>query len=135
MTESFDNSPLVRTDFSNDSAWRAVVVAATAESAEGFRADLRVTDDRRFDGASPAALIVTSDGWQDAAVLFVADTEALVSPEHPILCVDLGDEPGRSFRCIASELWGVENNLRIANMDFDEFASSVDADEIFLGFR
>ena len=134
MTDSFDNSPLVRTDFSDDAAWQSLVQAATAESPDGFRAELRVIEEQSFDGCSPAWLIARGEGWHDAAVLFVADTATLASSEHPILCVDLADQSGRSFRCIASELWGVENNLRIANMDFDEFAEAVDADGVHRGF-
>jgi hypothetical protein len=31
-------------------------------------------------------------------------------------------------------MWGIENNLSIANMDFEEFAENVDDDGIFRGF-
>lgn len=31
-------------------------------------------------------------------------------------------------------LWGIENNLSIANMDFDEFADAVDEDGVFRDF-
>jgi hypothetical protein len=48
--------------------------------------------------------------------------------------VDLFEEPGRAFRLIPSEMWAVENNLSIANMDFAEFADAVDADDVFRGF-
>lgn len=132
--DDFYNSPLVRTDFSDDDAWAALVQAALAESPDGFRAYLKVIDDRAFEGFSPAELVERGEGWGDAAVLFAADAEALNDPEHPILCVDLIEQPGRTFRCIPSELWGVDNNLSLANMDFDEFASSVDARGVHRGF-
>ena len=48
--------------------------------------------------------------------------------------VDLYDEPGRTFRVIPRELWGVENNLSLANMDYSDFADNVDADGVFRGF-
>jgi hypothetical protein len=32
-----------------------------------------------------------------------------------------------------SELWAVENNLKIANMDWQEFAAAVDEDGVFRG--
>lgn len=132
--DDFENSPLVRTDFSDDAAWRSLIHAATAESPEGLRAYLKIVDDRGFDGCSPADLIERGGGWDQAAVMFVADAKALSDPEQPILCVDLIDQPGRSFRCIPSELWGVDNNLSLANMDFDEFATSVDANGVHRGF-
>jgi hypothetical protein len=47
--------------------------------------------------------------------------------------VDLFDEPGRTFRVIPSEMWGIENNLSTSNMGFDEFAVLADKDGIFRG--
>jgi len=66
--------------------------------------------------------------------MFVVDHTALSHAEHPILVIDLNDEVGRAFRVIPSEMWGVENNLSISNMDFYEFADNADADGIFRGF-
>jgi hypothetical protein len=65
--------------------------------------------------------------------VFVADQMALTNPEHPILVVDLQDEPGRTFRVIPLALGEVENNLSIANMGFDEFAEATDESGIFRG--
>jgi hypothetical protein len=31
-------------------------------------------------------------------------------------------------------MWGIENNLSIANMDFEAFAENADPDGIFRGF-
>lgn len=107
--------------------------AAGAASPDGFQALLRVVDDRSFAGTQPEQLAASD--WHDAPVLFVADAEAQSNPEQPILCVDLLDNPGRAFRCVPSELWGVENNLRLANMEFSDFAESVEADGVFRGFR
>ena len=96
--------------------------------------NLRVVDDSRFEGRTVAELLAADD-WPDAAVLFVADRQALSTAEHPILCVDLLEERGRSFRCAASQVCGVENNLSLANMDFEEFVENTDADGVFRGFR
>ena len=62
------------------------------------------------------------------------DRITLAQPNYPILVVDLYDQPGQTFRVIPAEMWGVENNLSIANMDFEEFADAVDQDGIFRGF-
>jgi hypothetical protein len=32
-------------------------------------------------------------------------------------------------------MWGVGNNLSLANMDFHEFADNADPDGVFRGFR
>jgi hypothetical protein len=52
----------------------------------------------------------------------------------PLLVIDLLEEPTREIRVIASEFWSIENNLSLANMDFDEFASAAREDGVFRGF-
>jgi hypothetical protein len=47
---------------------------------------------------------------------------------------ELGELYGSSFRCTAGEVASIDANLSIANMDFSEFASSVDHDGVFRGF-
>ena len=69
----------------------------------------------------------------DAAILCVVDQRASSEADHPILVVDLVGERGRNFRCAAAALWGVENNLSIANMDWEDFADNVDADGVHRG--
>jgi len=66
--------------------------------------------------------------------MFVVDRASLADVEHPVLVLDLADEPGRIFRVVPREMWSVENNLSIANMDWLDFADSVDADGVFRGF-
>ena len=128
-----DSSPLVRTDFSSDDGWREAVRQATAESEDGFRAELEPIDDRAFEGQGPAAL-AADDRWQGKSVLFVVDAHTIEDCECSIACVDLGGQAGRSFRAIPSALWGVENNLRLANMDFDQFARAAAEHGTFRGF-
>jgi len=50
------------------------------------------------------------------------------------MVMDLSTERGRAFRVIPSEIEGVENNLSLANMDFEEFANAADPDGVFRGF-
>ena len=70
-----------------------------------------------------------------ASVLFVADSITLSSADHPILVVDLLDSCGKSpFRCIPPELWSVDNNLNIANMDWENSASAAGEDGVSRGF-
>ena len=126
------NTPLIRTDFSDDATWRALARAAAAPNEDGFRAYLAILDDRGFEGAAPSALAALAQGTGHAC-LIVADATAIANDEHPLLCVALTG-PRRSFRVIPAELWGVENNLSLANMDFEEFADAVDDDGVFRGF-
>jgi hypothetical protein len=46
----------------------------------------------------------------------------------------LFDDPGYEFCTNPSQIQGIENNLSTANMDFGEFADSVDEDGVFRAF-
>jgi hypothetical protein len=123
-------APFVRTDFSNSAAWRDLLILVRKESKDGFLANITVVDDAGFKDAQPLALAKHAGRH---AVLFVADAMTLSHADKPILCID-PCAPQNSFRVIPSQLWGVENNLSLANMDWAEFAGAVDADGIFRGF-
>lgn len=105
------------------------------ENEEGLRAYVVPVNDPSFDDAGWQIVKAAPPGNDNgAAVLFVADGMALTSPDHPILVVDL--VANRSpFRSIPSELWAVDNNLNIANMDWEEFADRLDGNGVFRGFE
>ena len=42
--------------------------------------------------------------------------------------------PVGTSRAVMPEMWGIENNLSIANMDFDDFADAVDGNGVHRGF-
>ncbi len=126
------NSLVLRTDFLDDAAWDSICAAIRAPVGE-FQAYVDCLSDPEYDGMTAEQLTMLSPTASHSFV-FIVDRLALSHPEHPILVVDLRDEPGRTFRVIPSEMWAVENNLSISNMDFFEFADSVDQDGIFRGF-
>lgn len=128
-----EESLVLRTDFSDAAAWDAVCIEIQEEGDEGFRAYVECVSDPDFAGLSVAQILECAADTA-RSFLFVVDSEALSNPEHPVLVIDLFEERGRTFRVIPSELWGVENNLSIANMDFCSFADCVDSDGVFRGF-
>ena len=129
-----DNTLLLRSDYSDDSAWRELCRLVEAPSEDDFRANLTFVEDPELDGKSVAELIPIVEGGGYRSFFFVADREAIHGPEHTVLVIDLVDQRGRTFRVVPSEMWSVENNLSLANMDFEEFAESVDSEGIFRGF-
>jgi hypothetical protein len=124
---------VLRTDFSDDRAWDVICDQIRAPSGD-FSASVDCINDRAFEGvtAEEVAELVRPDSRH--TFLFLVDHDTVADPEHPVLVVDLYADPGRTFRVIPSEMWGVENNLSLANMDFEEFADSVDSDGVFRGF-
>jgi hypothetical protein len=129
-----DKSLLLRTDFSDDAAWAALCDAVQAPSEEGFQADVACISDPACNGLTLEQLMNELQRSGHRTFALVADRTALTVRGWPVLVVDLHDQPGRTFRVIAREMWGVENNLSIANMDFSEFADNVDPDGVFRGF-
>jgi len=131
--EADQGSLLVRTDFSDDAAWRALVDDATKPyGPDGFVAHFVPVDDRDLEGMGAEELASHAG---DAYVVFAADGASMHGSERTLLVVDRLHERGRSFRVKLAEAHAVENNLSLFNMDFFEFVDAVDADGVFRGFR
>lgn len=126
-------APVLRTDFSDDVAWDAVRGASTTPSPDGFAANLTFVSDPAFAGMT-VEQVTALPRTAYRAFVFLVDHVTITSSEMPVVVVDLLHEPGRWFRVVPTELWGVENNLSIANMDFVEFAHHADPDGVFRGF-
>lgn len=90
--------------------------------------------DLAYENISVEEIVTLNSQSPYRSYLFVVDNVALSHPEHPILVIDLFSQPGHTFRVIPTEMWSVENNLSIANMDFEDFTDSADPDGIFRGF-
>ena len=129
-----DNPPAVRTEFSDDRSWENVWARIQEPSGDGFVANLHVVNDPAYDGLSAEQLPSILQQQSDWPFVVLIDKTALSHQEHPVLVVDLLDEPGRTVRVVPSQLWAVENNLSIANMGFAEFADAAGPDGIFRGW-
>jgi hypothetical protein len=132
------NNPLViRTDFENQKAWKEIcslIRAPVAEYGEAFYAYVEFLDDAAFRNLTPEDLLARLPAGYSHSFLMVVDGTSLTHPEFPVLIVDLYANRGRTFRALPSRIQSIENNLSIANMDFFEFADSVEEDGIFRGF-
>jgi hypothetical protein len=130
-----DASLLIRVDFSDDDAWRALCSAVQKpEPGDGFCASFECVSDPAI-GSQPPEMIAAQvyvDLHQSA--VFFADVGAFADPAYPVLCVDGSGKGTASFRVIAAHIWGPENNLRLSNMDFADFGNAKGADGVFRGF-
>lgn len=130
-----DRALLLRTDFADDAAWAALLAAVREpQREEGFQAEVLAVSDREYDGSTVDQLLALARRGRFRSYLLVADPTTISHPDRPVLVINLSHQPGRTFRAIPSSMWSVENNLSLANMDFSDFAESVDADGIFRGF-
>jgi hypothetical protein len=128
-----EESLLLRVDYTDDAAWDALCAMVQQRVGE-FRAYVTPFSDPAYADITLDEIIHLAS-HPDRSFVLVADRRALMDPDHPLLVVDLLDEPGRTFRVIPSETWSVENNLSLANMGFEEFAEALDANGVFRGFR
>jgi hypothetical protein len=122
---------LIRTNFAHPTEWRALRARIETPSPDGFLATLEIVDDRRYDGLDVARLRELLLG--DTAVAFLVDRDTLTHRDRPLLAVNLAEPGGDTLRVVPSALWSVENNLTLANMDWDELAAAVDDDGVFRG--
>jgi hypothetical protein len=127
------DTPLIRTDFSDEAKWLEILRIIHDPTAE-FHAFIELIEEPALADKTTSEVLAHLPKNHQQAVLFIVDRETISHPELPILAIDLLDNLGKTIRVIPSELWGIQNNLSIANMDFDEFAHSTDADGISRGF-
>ncbi len=123
----------IRTYFVGGADWADLTDKFTQKYERGFSANLLLIDDAQYENLTINEIINKLPEDYPFAILFIADSLTFTQSDNTVLCVDLDEEPGRFFRVIPSELWSVENNLSIANMDYNEFYENCDEDGIFRG--
>jgi hypothetical protein len=132
--------PVVRVDFSDDAVWVQLKDEVLSPTVEGFGANVGFVEDRALAGLDEAALVGAMPnlypGRYEHPVIFVVDSVTISLPEHPLLVIDLQEEDAcEPFRSTPRQVQAIENNLSIANMDFDDFADAADGDGVFRGFE
>src|SRR5262249_20633634 len=124
---------VLRTDFSDSATWDAVCTAIQVPYGE-FRAYVHVISDRDYEGIALPQLVPLATEAARRSFMFAVDRTTMTHEERPVAVLDFWRQPGCMFRVIPSQMWNVENNLSLANMDFFEFAGTVGDDGIFRGF-
>jgi len=124
------STPVVRTDFSDDEAWRAVGTAVLKPVEEGFRTDATLVDDVAFGGLSTLQVLNRIPDDDENKLLVIVDEVTIAAPRRPVLVVDLIDEPGRSLRVEPAAVEPMVDNISCATLRFASFAYSTDADGI-----
>ena len=130
-----ENAPVLRTDFSNQMVWEKI--RAEILKPVGifhFLANVEFIDDVEFANITKEQLLKILPTDYNHSFIIVVDRISISHPEHPLLIIDLFDRSADEFRALPAQIQGIENNLSIANMDFEEFADSADEDGIFRGF-
>jgi hypothetical protein len=131
--------PVVRADFSSDQVWQQLQEEILRLTVEGFGAEVEFVEEPALVGLDEHAIVA---GYVRAyphqyrhPVLFVVDEVAVAAPERPLLVINLNSRvDSTQFRALPRQVQGIQNNLSLANMDYVDFARSVDGDGVFRGF-
>lgn len=157
MIPNTNNSPLIRSDFSDDAVWQAIcsdlrkvdpVLRQALEMMKAMNPKMSehvedhglpplfvdIIDDPQYAGATTEQLLELVPPNTNRSCMYIVDRITISNPDHPVLVVDL-QQRGRSFRAIPEEIQPIDNNLSIANMSWEEFADNVQQDGVFRGFE
>jgi hypothetical protein len=127
------NPIVLRTDFSNQSAWEKALNAILKPYGD-YRVGVEFVEKMEYKDITKEQLLKLIPENYNHSFIIIFDRLTATMSESPLLIVDLFEEPGREFRADPSQIFGIESNLAIANMDFSEFANFVDEDGIYCGY-
>jgi hypothetical protein len=148
-----DDRPfVVRTDFSDEKAWKRVekeisevppdlrqwmeVMIAMNQAngtGGGNKEDalkfVHIVDNQKYAKQTMGELLKEMPRAWDNACLFVVDDRTISEPDHSVLVIEL-PAGKRTFRAVPSEVGAIASNLSVSNMDWEDFAENVDKDGV-----
>lgn len=121
---------IVRTDFSDEAAWAAVLHVVTAVDMDtGW---LHIVDEPAFDRWTSRQLLAAwdnsdptdshSDRDDAPTALVIANARTFASADHPLVLVD-PERQGRPFLAAPAAVPVINANLTVGNLSWDEYAS------------
>ncbi|MFD9428699.1 MULTISPECIES: DUF6924 domain-containing protein [unclassified Streptomyces] len=137
---------VIRTDFSDDDSWNAVVGELHRPWGPGgeFAAAVQLVDAPAWSGAT-ADEVLAAVVDEDLIVVFLADRGTMKSPARALLALstvwedvsgldpvyyqELIESPDpREFRALPAAVHGVQVDLALGNVDFAEYAGAASAE-------
>jgi hypothetical protein len=132
---STENVMVLRVDYSDDGKWGNLKEEISKPDSEyGFLANVNFYENRKFDKLPLDLLLPKLSSRYNHPIILIADEITFGESETTLNCVDLVEVPGQYLRVITSEVWSIENNLSISNMEFQDFADAQDESGVFRGF-
>lgn len=152
---------VIRTDFSDNTRWQRICELISApqsdsgDLSEQFYAHVDFISREACRDESPHEIVMQLPDDYPGYFCFIVDQACIQSEEFLVLVVGFGppeeaivadesilrrtpkDVPAtdlRTFRTVPSCIQAIENNLSIANMDFEDFADALDSNGVHRGF-
>ncbi|WP_019930859.1 DUF6924 domain-containing protein [Nocardia sp. BMG111209] len=130
-----DSPLLVRTDFSDETAWQALLAVVATASVTGARANTHIVDDAAYTDLTAAQVVEQAPAGPLGELLIVADKTAVTAPDMPLLVIYRPGTPDHEgLRVVAAQLGAVENALTGSVREWDEIADAADDEGVFRGF-
>ncbi|MEU3317367.1 hypothetical protein ABZ743_32480 [Streptomyces sp. NPDC006662] len=125
---------LIRTDFTQPHTWQKLCEAIQTPTEDGFLANVVTIDDPAYRNLTPQQVLKRAPTDPQDRLVAIADSTTLSTAELPLLVIDLLEHGTQLLRVTAAQLWSIDNNLSLANMDYEEFTAAANDDGIFRGF-
>ncbi|MFE3113277.1 DUF6924 domain-containing protein [Kitasatospora indigofera] len=143
-----DAALVIRTDFGDAAAWRAVRAELSKPWGDGdLEPYVHVVDDPAWDGADADAVVAAVSADEELSVVFLADSTTMRDHDRTLLAVAVltrdecgSDEEfeasGGRVRTVAAGIEDIHANLSIANLDFADVrdAARLDPAGVFRSF-
>jgi len=125
---------VVRTDFSDQAAWEAIrdEIQQPSPKIEGYSC-VTFIDDRAYEGFPKDQLLAAVPEKYPFTFMFVVDATTITTKDHPVLVINLRKRSGAEFRAVTSEIYAIEANLSLANLDFEDFARAAAETGVYRG--
>lgn len=126
---------LVRTDFSDPTAWQALLAVVNAPDERGMHPNACIIDDPDF-GDLTAVQVLEQASGRLPELLVVADKTAVTAPDMPLLVIFRPGTPDHDgLRVVARQLAAVTNSTFRSSNDWDALGDAADDEGVFRGFR
>ncbi|MBB5936442.1 DUF6924 domain-containing protein [Streptomyces zagrosensis] len=127
---------LVRTSFEQPDEWTHLLLAL--EGCSEHYASITVIDNRAYAGFTvheiQAQLRHDDKGWPHGILVLIADEQALVSADFPLLAVNsTPDDDDDPFRITLAAAGSFVVNMELGNTSFADWGRSTDTDGIYRG--
>lgn len=128
------NILLVRTDFSNEDAWKELCWELHSPHHDlGILSSIDFYSNPALEGINVEDLPNRLSKQYPHSFIFIADRLTFSRQDQPLLCVNLINCACNFFRILPSEIWNVENNLSLTEMAFEEIAMQISDEGVFIG--
>ena len=143
LQPKIDQAWVVRTDFSNDEKWEEAVreiMTPRRVLSMDVRARVTLITDRRYENMSADEVASALPDSYEFLHCFIFDSFSSSEDESPILVLNLESndthEPSETFqfRAYPAQVFWIDSNLSISNIDFDDYTRELEPGAIFDGF-